>query len=369
MAGVNYEQFKGKPFQVISKLGVRYTGIFDHISQEDQTICLSQVFNHGTEERPTPRKLPGSTTTLGWVRFHTESIESLALVENYVAPGEEAPIDPILASVSPTAPVTAKSPPAQHSPTPVSPAKTSQPRFDLPRKPSNAAQSAATALDRVQKSLSNLSVDGPQPSRRKQSSANRPPEVPDAEFDFSKGTEQFEAEREARAGSRLNGKDKNEDGKSETSSDTGTPIEAARLRQTLPNGDGSGVGTGLERKSSAYIKNGFFDGLSGESSRVSRADERHRNLDTFGEAGGDGFEGGGGRGSGGYGGRGYGGRGYGGRGHGGRGHGGRGGYSVETMGSQVGSAGVKKMVEERMAMAVGAGTTDGLGDSVTGLAQ
>ena len=42
---------------------------------------------------------------------------------------------------------------------------------------------------------------------------------------------------------------------------------------------------------------------------------------------------------------------------------------VETMGSQVGSAGVKKMVEERMAMAVGAGTTDGLGDSVTGLAQ
>jgi hypothetical protein len=31
-----------RPFAVISKLGVRYTGIFDHISQEDQTICLSQ---------------------------------------------------------------------------------------------------------------------------------------------------------------------------------------------------------------------------------------------------------------------------------------------------------------------------------------
>lgn len=29
----------------------------------------------------------------------TESIESLALVENYIPPGEEAPIDPILASV------------------------------------------------------------------------------------------------------------------------------------------------------------------------------------------------------------------------------------------------------------------------------
>lgn len=31
--------------------------------------------------------------------FSTESIESLALVENYVAPGEVPPVDPILASV------------------------------------------------------------------------------------------------------------------------------------------------------------------------------------------------------------------------------------------------------------------------------
>ena len=68
---------------MISKLGVRYTGIFDHISQEDQTICLAQgescafmfdsaltaVYNHGTEDRPTARKLAGSSTTLGWVRF------------------------------------------------------------------------------------------------------------------------------------------------------------------------------------------------------------------------------------------------------------------------------------------------------------
>lgn len=38
----------------------------------------------------------------------TESIESLALVENYIPPGEEAPIDPILASV-------VSSPPAYHT--------------------------------------------------------------------------------------------------------------------------------------------------------------------------------------------------------------------------------------------------------------
>lgn len=59
------------------------------------------VYNHGTEDRPTARKLPGSTKSLGWVRFRTESIESLSLVENYVHPGAEPEPqeDPILASV------------------------------------------------------------------------------------------------------------------------------------------------------------------------------------------------------------------------------------------------------------------------------
>lgn len=77
---------------------MRYTGIFDSISQEDQTVCLSEVYNHGTEDRPTQRKLAGSATTLGWVRFHTESISSLDIVENHL-PKEEEQVDPALASV------------------------------------------------------------------------------------------------------------------------------------------------------------------------------------------------------------------------------------------------------------------------------
>jgi hypothetical protein len=55
MSGVDYQQFVGyvsfplpsrskltirKPFQVISHLGIRYTGIFDHIDQQAQTVCL-----------------------------------------------------------------------------------------------------------------------------------------------------------------------------------------------------------------------------------------------------------------------------------------------------------------------------------------
>jgi protein LSM14 len=77
-----------KPFQVISRLNVRYTGIFQgepshcysnataplltvspDIDQETQTLCLSEVYNHGTEDRPSERVLPGSSDSLGWVRF------------------------------------------------------------------------------------------------------------------------------------------------------------------------------------------------------------------------------------------------------------------------------------------------------------
>lgn len=30
---------------------------------------LTVVYNHGTEDRPSERALPGSTESLGWVRF------------------------------------------------------------------------------------------------------------------------------------------------------------------------------------------------------------------------------------------------------------------------------------------------------------
>ena len=55
MSQVDYQQFVGyvssnglvgtklnsrQPFQVISHLGIRYTGIFDHIDQQAQTVCL-----------------------------------------------------------------------------------------------------------------------------------------------------------------------------------------------------------------------------------------------------------------------------------------------------------------------------------------
>ncbi|WWC57790.1 uncharacterized protein I303_100325 [Kwoniella dejecticola CBS 10117] len=284
---VDYSQFKGKPFQVISKLGVRYTGIFDHINQDDQTICLAQVYNHGTEDRPTARKLPGSNKSLGWVRFHTESIESLALVENYIPPGEEAPVDPILASVSQNAPpaVQPQAPVQPPPPPPTAPvASSSQPRkhsFDLPPKPTGAAISAATALDRVQRSLGDLHVEEPRQPRR--GPPRQPIEVPDEEFDFAANNEKFKKEREAHPENGEESEQNGQNGQAEVGEPDSQPHPDA-LKAASPNPDDK------KPPAAKYNKSSFFDNLSTGTAKVSRADERHRNFDTFGEAGGPSFQ-------------------------------------------------------------------------------
>ncbi|OCF44285.1 hypothetical protein I317_01903 [Kwoniella heveanensis CBS 569] len=327
---VDYSQFKGKPFQVVSKLGVRYTGIFDHINQEDQTICLAQVYNHGTEDRPTARKLPGSNKSLGWVRFHTESIESLALVENYVPPGEEAPVDPILASVSQSAPPSSQAPP-QAPPQPAA-SSSQQPRresYELPPKPTGAAISAATALDRVQRSLSDLHVGGGNEDRPRRPRP-QPPTVPDAEFDFAASNQKFEKEREAlkHAG----------DGEAEKAGENGEGAGAAEVGEpeSAPHPSAVVSSPPVEErpKVEKYNKSSFFDNLSVGTSRVSRADERHRNFDTFGEAGGPSYPGGGVGTGGGFGGRGRGRGGFGGQSQGSQGQ--RGGYGGQGQGGQRG---------------------------------
>ncbi|WVN86021.1 uncharacterized protein L203_101179 [Cryptococcus depauperatus CBS 7841] len=301
---VDYDQFKGKPFQVISKLGVRYTGIFDHISQEDQTICLAQVYNHGTEDRVTARKLAGSTKSLGWVRFRTESIESLSLVENYVTPGTmpEAQ-DPILASVSQAPPPDVTTAPASQSytlPADLQLSQQSQPSsqsYALPPKPSQSAISAATALSRVERSLSKLSVESDPNKSSAQANRSKPhqqrdkthrpqqthkaPEVPDAEFDFQKANAKFQKEREAFKSST------SPSGEIEVGEPMVEPHPNAVIQST-PSADESGPGSNTGKKPAApvYQKTSFFDNLSHSSSRVSRLEERHRNLDTFGETGG-----------------------------------------------------------------------------------
>ncbi|WOO82829.1 Protein LSM14 B [Vanrija pseudolonga] len=307
---MDYSQYKGRPFQVISKLKVRYTGIFQDIDQESQTICLSEVYNHGTEDRETARVLPRSSASLGWVRFHTNSIDSLALVENYIPPqSDEHPVDPILASVS-------KSGPSQSS-------RSGPSGAGLPPKPAGA-NSANAALDRVQKSLNDLSVDGGNRRRRPQA-----PAVPDTEFDFSKGNERFQQERQAlkAANSDL----------AATKSKVPETVEVGELDEdtdvhpsVVAKEEEPVAAPKPQAKTASYKKADFFDNISADSSRVSRADERHRNYDTFGEAGGPGQQGG----SGGqrYGGGGQRGGQRGGRGRGGGQRGGRGGFGHSQQG-------------------------------------
>lgn len=121
-------------------------------------------------------------------------------------------------------------------------------------------------MDRVQQSLTDLSAQ------------NRGPEpVPTTDFDFS-STRQFEQQREDHRRPSATQHDADD---SDADDEGSSPLPpAANL-----NGNG-------EKQSSAYKKSAdFFDGLSGETARVARNEERHRNLDTFGEEGGQMTEG------------------------------------------------------------------------------
>lgn len=130
--------------------------------------------------------------------------------------------------------------------------------------------------------MNDLSVDG----RRR--NKPQPPAVPDAEFDFSKGNERFQKERQAF-------KESTENPESEEAVEVGEPEQAPH-----PSAIAAAKPPAAAAKSPTYSKSSFFDNISSDSSRVSRASERHRNFDTFGEAGGSAVRGayGGGRGGG-----------------------------------------------------------------------
>jgi protein LSM14 len=148
----------------------------------------------------------------------------------------------------------------------------------LPPKPVAAAASAHAAMDRVQKSLNDLS--GTDNRRRKPQA----PAVPDAEFDFSQGNERFQKEREALKTQQHAQPDEDEDqeGETEVGESENVPHPAAIKPAAAAAAAAKPV----------YSKSSFFDNISSDSSRVSRADERHRNFDTFGEAGGNANRGG-----------------------------------------------------------------------------
>ena len=171
----------------------------------------------------------------------------------------------------------------------------------LPPKPQAQAQAPAArrpsrteAIDRVQQSISDLSIR----AGSRQPLHATPPAVPDAEFDFASANAKF---KKASAPPPIPGSvaPVNEDSDSESEATEASPVKpAAKLPAQKPS----------------YNKSSFFDNISTDSSRVSRADERHRNLDTFGEAVPPSALNGPQAGRGGYG---YGGRGRGGRGGGG----------------------------------------------------
>jgi hypothetical protein len=153
-----------------------------------------------------------------------------------------APSQAAVPATAPTAVPAAVAPAPSQAPLPAAASSSRSPlRHDLPSRPTGSANSAATALDRVQQSLSELSVNGAgggggarprrQPYAPRAPGPAHPIEVPDTEFDFSKGTEALEAERTARkaaGGETGKGKGKSENG---DNGDIDTPTDEGELRQ------------------------------------------------------------------------------------------------------------------------------------------
>lgn len=368
---MDYTQYAGQTFTIISHSGVRYTGIFDKIDQEAATICLQDVYNHGTEDRDVPVKFPASSANMGWINFHTSSIASLKVVNDYKPPPppEPAPVDPAIASMG-------KQAPRRQSQSTSASSQQGQPSSSRPpvsqstsRRSDERNQSVDTALDRVQASLSSLNVDGqdqagpsnqghrPQRQPRgpndgsswgqqRQRAPRQPPAAPTEAFDFSKGTQAFEQERKAMKAreqqrkasvATTNGSEAQSDDDDDGDEDEiliSGDVHPLALKQVH---DPKGAAEGAGHQPVGYKKSSFFDDLSGPTGRVSMQQERGRNLDTFGEAGGPRGGYGGGRGRGGHGGRG-GGRGGGGHGYGG-GHGGHDGYQQGYGGGGGGGSG------------------------------
>lgn len=214
---------------------------------------------------------------------------------------DQAQQKPTTPSVPPIeSPAASSSGPARQAPQPpTAPAPTGaaalppKPQASYPP-PSARRPSKTEAIDRVQQSISDLSIR----AGSRQPLHATPPAVPDAEFDFASANAKF---KKASAPPPIPGSvgPVNEDSDSESEATEASPVKpAAKLPAQKPS----------------YNKSSFFDNISTDSSRVSRADERHRNLDTFGEAVPASALNGPQAGRGGYG---YGGRGRGGRGGGG----------------------------------------------------
>lgn len=121
------------------------------------------------------------------------------------------------------------------------------------------------------------------------------PAVPDAEFDFTKGNERFQKERQAHKEAEDHKEtsptddDSDDDGAVEVGEPENAPHPSAIAKPAPP----PAAAATAAAKTAKYNKSSFFDTISSETSRVSRADERHRNFDTFGEAGGNAQFGGG----------------------------------------------------------------------------
>jgi Scd6-like Sm domain len=91
----------GEEIHVISKSEIRYSGVLKSLDTEKDSLVIGEVRSHGTEDRPSPIKVPGSAQVYEYIVFKKSNISRISLstqggwidlteTSGFTMPGEHA---------------------------------------------------------------------------------------------------------------------------------------------------------------------------------------------------------------------------------------------------------------------------------------
>ncbi|KAJ7593284.1 Scd6-like Sm domain-containing protein [Mycena floridula] len=279
--------FIGKPISLISHSDVRYRGILAGIDPQNSTIQLSNVFSMGTESRrPVTEFIPPVPDPYEYIIFRASEVKDLTVDTANDGPRVQRSVhdDPAVIGAS-SVPSYAHQ--AQVQQQRAAPAQQQGGRQHAPAaahqsRSNNSIHTAAASLETVERALGDLRVTTAGPRSGRRNGAHTEIKVPTTDFDFEQSNARFDK-------SAL---------KKDDDADTNPSDDAAETE--------NGKGKEKEKEKAAYNpKSSFFDTLTtgpphqgppqpnsrgtgrrGGYGAGRRAEERSKNVATFGEPGG-----------------------------------------------------------------------------------
>ncbi|KAJ7882866.1 Scd6-like Sm domain-containing protein [Mycena leptocephala] len=280
--------FIGKPISLISHSDVRYRGILAGIDPAASTIQLSNVFSMGTESRrPVAEYIPPVQEPYQYIIFRASEVKDLS-VDEQPTPRRSVHDDPAASPQPPVpAPVAAPSFSSSNnsnSRVPPLPATAlTIPPVPAKRSPSaaapNAIHTAAASLETVERALGDLrrtKRNGPADGGGASVPGAGGVAVPTADFDFASMNAKFDkAALSARGRTDSGSSDRTNPSDDEDAKDKGK--ESAAYNHKSPSS------TRCRRHHRLHPR------ASSSRAGVADAEERERNVATFGEPGGVGL--------------------------------------------------------------------------------